>query len=90
MTHIASGAVGYSADERSQLQNKEAAFRRMAESETFKMWHRVETARRRGEKSIEERVEESLRPEFLRYDVQNDQKQWVQKIDTDWDDGPHD
>jgi protein subunit release factor B len=35
ITHRASGAVGQSREERSQLQNKKQAFRRMAESNTF-------------------------------------------------------
>lgn len=35
IVHRASGAVGESQQERSQLQNKRAAFRRMAESKTF-------------------------------------------------------
>ncbi len=47
-THIASGAVGRSDDTRSQHRNKRAAFRRMAESKKFMVWHRVETARRLG------------------------------------------
>jgi len=86
VTHPPSGAVGYSADERSQLQNKVAAFTRMAESPAFKTWHRVETARRRGEKSVEELVEESLRSDLLRFEVQNERQQWVQKYDGDWAD----
>jgi protein subunit release factor B len=46
--HRASGARGEARDERSQLQNKRLAFRRMAESDTFKAWVRMrsgETAR---------------------------------------------
>ncbi len=37
IVHRASGAVGESQEERSQLQNKRRAFRRMAESEKFKV-----------------------------------------------------
>lgn len=36
--HRPSGAVGEARDERSQLQNKRLAFRRMAESTAFKSW----------------------------------------------------
>lgn len=38
--HPPSGARGESREERSQLQNKRAAFRRMAESSEFKAWVR--------------------------------------------------
>ena len=37
LVHRASGAVGEAQDERSQLQNKRLAFRRMAESDRFKV-----------------------------------------------------
>ena len=36
--HRASGAVGESRETRSQFQNKKIAFRRMAETEKFKLW----------------------------------------------------
>jgi protein subunit release factor B len=36
IVHRASGAVGESQEQRSQLQNKQAAFRRMAETPRFK------------------------------------------------------
>lgn len=42
--HRDSGAVGEARDARSQLQNKRAAFRRMAESETFQRWARTRAA----------------------------------------------
>ena len=38
ITHLESGAKGESREYRSQLQNKKAAFRRMAESVKFKVW----------------------------------------------------
>jgi protein subunit release factor B len=37
IVHRASGAVGESQEQRSQLQNKQTAFRRMAETKEFKV-----------------------------------------------------
>lgn len=47
--HPPSGAKGYSEDSRSQLQNRQQAFVRMAESKEFKQWHRLEVSRKTGE-----------------------------------------
>ena len=38
IVHTASGASGQACDERSQLQNKKLAFRRMADSPIFRAW----------------------------------------------------
>lgn len=46
--HEPSGAVGISQDERSQLQNKQLAFKRMAESDKFQKWLKVESSRLMG------------------------------------------
>jgi len=43
--HHPSGARGESREERSQLQNKKAAFRRMAESGKFRIWVQVALGR---------------------------------------------
>jgi hypothetical protein len=43
--HHPSGARGESREERSQLQNKKAAFRRMIDSKEFKLWLRITTGR---------------------------------------------
>lgn len=46
--HRASGARGEARDTRSQLQNKRAAFKRMAESSAFQTWARAEAQRLMG------------------------------------------
>lgn len=67
-THIASGAVGKSEEGRSQRKNKETAFRRMAESDRFQKWHRVETSRRLGTlQEIESAVERSMKDIKVEY-----------------------
>ena len=69
-THIASGAVGQSDDTRSQHQNKRIAFRRMANTATFKAWHSLETARRTGRlEQAEEAVNKAMLPANLFVEV---------------------
>lgn len=43
--HHPSGARGESREERSQLQNKRAAFRRMVDAPAFQLWLRIQTGR---------------------------------------------
>jgi protein subunit release factor B len=69
-THIASGARGQAQDTKSQAQNKKLAFRRMAESNEFKKWHRVETARRMGTLiDVEAKVEKMMQDIKVEYKV---------------------
>lgn len=66
-THRDSGAVGQSDDTRSQHQNKRIAFQRMAESDEFKTWHKIEVAKATGlEGQIKERVENQMKSQFLK------------------------
>lgn len=61
-SHRPSGAHGYSEASRSQLDNRQDAFRKMTESTEFQRWLKIETMRRNGEMAeIERRVEEDLR-----------------------------
>src|SRR5688572_7348025 len=78
-THIASGAVSQSADERSQFQNKKLAFRRMTETPKFRTWVKLETSRklvnedyeRREKERIERVVENQMKPENITVQVQD-------------------
>ena len=61
-THRPSGAHGYSESSRSQLENRQEAFRKMAESDRFQRWARLEYQRRTGELlEAERRLEQELR-----------------------------
>lgn len=71
--HRASGARGEARDERSQLQNKKAAFRRMAESSTFRAWVRLQAGR---QQAIEAEVERMMAPHLIRTEVQREGR-WV-------------
>ena len=76
-THIASGAVGYAEDARSQLVNRRAAFKRMANSKKFRSWQRIESARRMGTLvDINEEVERQMRPGNLRIEGKDEKGRW--------------
>ena len=80
-THRASGAHGYSEATRSQRENREDAFRKMAESEKFKTWQRLEVAKRTGQLlEIEQAVEREMRR--VQVEVKDDQGRWT-KVDKD-------
>jgi len=68
--HHPSGARGESREERSQLQNKRNAFRRMGESRQFKSWATNMAMKIKGNKTLEDRVEEQLAPHNLVIETQ--------------------
>ena len=74
-THKASGATGESDLTRSQHENKKIAFRKMAESKEFRIWHKLETARRLGDKiTVEEKVDNMMSENNLRIEGKVDGK----------------
>lgn len=83
IVHRDSGAVGQSTDERSQLQNKKIAFKRMVDHPKFRFW----IAQRRKEidtgKTAEERVAEMLKPEYIREEIKIDGRWTVTSIIKD-------
>lgn len=82
--HPPSGAQGYSCDHNSQHRNKRIAFRRMAESKKFQDWVRMEAARRTGELAeIEHKVEKSMKPENLLFEVHDEKGRWTKWEDDD-------
>lgn len=79
VTHIESGAVGESREERSQHQNRKIAFRRCVESDTFKKWHKRKCAELMGVKArIEDEVERAMHPKNLKVEVKNEHGRWVE------------
>ncbi len=71
ITHIESGAVGESREQRSQEQNKKSAFRRMAEHPKFQQWHKIKVAYMlKGiediEKEINRIVDEQMREKYIK------------------------
>ena len=70
ITHMDSGAVGESREERSQAQNRKKAFIRLVESQKFKTWHRIKTAQILGiiktPEEIEREVVDAVKEENLK------------------------
>lgn len=76
-THRASGATGRAEDSRSQLTNRRAAFKRMAASETFQKWLRLEAARRTGAlDQIEADVKRAMSPANLLVEGKDERGRW--------------
>lgn len=72
--HHPSGARGESREHRTQLENRRAAFRRMAESPKFKMWVQVEAGQKA---SIDAEVEKMMAPGNIRVEVKDEKGKWV-------------
>lgn len=79
VTHPPSGAVGVSREQRSQLQNKKAAFLRMVETPKFQVWLKRVLGQ---DLLINAAVERAMWPVNLRTEVQVDGK-WVEKSDRE-------
>lgn len=60
--HVPSGAVGVGRDDRKQINNRRAAFKRMADTKEFRTWVRTTALRLRP---VEEIVDEQMEPENL-------------------------
>ena len=79
--HRPSGAHGYSEASRSQRDNKEDAFRKMAETKEFKDWMRLEIARRCGQLlEIEDAVNREMKR--VTVEVKDEEGRWT-KVDRD-------
>jgi protein subunit release factor A len=74
ITHAPSGAVAQSVESRSQRENKEIAFKRMAESKEFQLWLRMESMKRAGMPSIDQIVDDQMKESNLRIETKNNGK----------------
>jgi hypothetical protein len=74
ITHRASGAVGEARDDRSQLRNKQAAWKRMAESQKFKIW--LNRQLWHGTIAPEEKARQDMAPKNLRVEGKENGR-WV-------------
>lgn len=62
VVHRASGAVGESREYKSQLQNRQAAWKRMALTRDFERWAKIQAA---GEAKIAAKIKEWMNPANL-------------------------
>ena len=75
--HPASGAVSECQEERSYEQNKKKAFRRMLENPEFKLWHKLQVAKKMGLLAdAEEEVEKAMAEKNLKIEVMENGR-WV-------------
>jgi protein subunit release factor B len=72
LIHTASGARAESCEQRHQHQNKVIAFKKLVASPKFLAWHKLECARRMGQRSIDEIVDEQMKPENLKIEFRAD------------------
>lgn len=79
--HHPSGARGESREERSQLQNKKAAFVRMANTPSFRFWVSAVANNVKTPLELEAEVERELSPELITTEVKLD-GEWV-TVDPD-------
>lgn len=75
--HKASGAVGESREHKSQHQNKKVAFTRLTQTKEFLLWHRLKCAEALKQKSVEQEVEEQMKPWNLKVEKKEGGK-WVE------------
>ena len=73
--HLPSGASGVCKEYKSKDKNTKTAFKRMAESEVFTKWIKLEAARKTGEiQKIEEEVEKQMNN--IKIEVKNKNNKW--------------
>lgn len=76
-THKESGAVGQAEDGRSQLHNKQLAFKRMSDTKKFMIWLKIERAKRLGiESEVQHQVELDMRDKNLKVEVKDEKGLW--------------
>jgi len=81
--HKPSGAVGQCEEHRSQKQNKQLAFRRMAESKEFQNWIRLTVAKITGaEAEARSYAEHEMNSDRIKIEVKKDGK-WVSEEDNE-------
>ena len=74
--HKESGAVGESRTEKSQQTNKKLALKRLTENKKFKVWLNMRAFEVIKGKTLEQIVDEKMKPENLKVECVNDDGKW--------------
>ena len=90
MKHPDSGVMVQCSEHRSKEQNLRIAFQRLSEDKKFKVWSRKKCAecmmtkeeKAREKQRIEDMVNESMRPENLKFEVQDENGNWIEVKET--------
>jgi len=82
--HKESGSVGESRTSRSQHDNKKLAINRLTDSKKFKVWLNRKVHETISKKTIEQKVEESMKPENLKIETRDDSTNtWIPYTTTE-------
>lgn len=78
--HHPSGARGESREERSQLQNKKAAFKKMVDQPSFKFWVQQMTGKIKTEAQLIKEIDESIAKGDVRTEIKENGKWSVTRM----------
>ena len=86
MKHPDSGVMVQCSEHRSKEQNLRTAFQRLSDGKKFKVWSRKKCAKlmmtkeekEREKQRIEDMVTESMKPENLKFEVQDENGNWIE------------
>lgn len=76
--HKDSGAVGESRNDRSQHRNKKIALERLVENYKFKLWINRRAHEIIKGKTLEQEVEEMLKPENIKIEIKDENGKWIE------------
>lgn len=77
--HNDSGAVGISRNDKSQHRNKKLALERLVKTTKFKLWLQRKSNEVITGKTIEQQVEEDMKPENLLVEIKDSNGRWVEE-----------
>lgn len=80
--HRESGAIGRASDTRSQHENKKLAFKRLVKTPQMKFWIAKKVYEIKQGETIERTVEDSMKPENMKFEIKNAVGQWEEVNDT--------